>query len=138
MIRGSAVNNDGSAKVGFTAPSVDGPVGGRSAEALADAGVAADTIGYVEAHGTGTPLGDPIEIEALTKAFGRRAAGTALCAIGSVKTNVGHLDAAAGVAGLIKAALALRHGVLPPSLHFETPNPKIDFDDRRRSSSTPR
>src|SRR6185436_7955860 len=102
VIKGSAINNDGAGKVGYTAPSVDGQAS-VIAEALAIAQVAPETIGYVEAHGTGTPLGDPIEIAALTRAF---RAGTPLrnfCAIGSLKTNIGHLDAAAGVAGLIKA-----------------------------------
>ncbi len=125
VIRGSAINNDGAAKVGYTAPSVDGQAA-VIAEALAVAGVDPATIGYVEAHGTGTQLGDPIEIAALSQALGggeRREP----CAVGSVKTNLGHLDAAAGVAGLIKAALAVHHGQIPPSLHFERPNPAIDF-----------
>jgi acyl transferase domain-containing protein len=128
IIRGSAVNNDGSLKVGYTAPSV----GGQAAvitEALANAGVGSQTIGYVETHGTGTPLGDPVEIQALTKAFNAPAGAKGSCAIGSVKTNIGHLDAAAGVTGLIKTALALKHKVLPPSLHFETPNPQINFGE---------
>ena len=130
VIRGSAVNNDGAAKVGFTAPSVEGQVAVIS-EALAAAEVDGETIGYVEAHGTGTTLGDPIEIAALTKAFGLGAGGAGdpgeRCAIGSVKTNIGHLDSAAGVAGLIKTVLALSHRQIPPSLHFEEPNPEIDF-----------
>lgn len=126
VVIGSAVNNDGAVKVGFTAPSVSGQ-SAVVAEALADAGVTADTIGYVEAHGTGTPLGDPIEIEALTQAFGRRPPGVPKCAIGSVKSNVGHLDCAAGAAGLIKAALALRHQLLPASLYATSVNPKIPF-----------
>jgi amino acid adenylation domain-containing protein len=127
VILGSAINNDGAGKVGYMAPSVDG-----QAEAIRTAlevgGVDPRTVGYVEAHGTGTPLGDPIEIAALTQAF--RAAGSGElgdCALGSVKTNIGHLDAAAGVAGLIKTALAVKHGLIPPSLHFESPNPAIDF-----------
>jgi len=124
VIRGSAVNNDGAGKIGFTAPSVDAQ-SECIAEALAVAGVEPESIGYVEAHGTGTPLGDPIEVAALTRAFGTTRTG--YCALGSVKTNVGHMDCAAGVAGLIKAVLAVKHGVLPPSLHFETPNPNIDF-----------
>jgi acyl transferase domain-containing protein/acyl carrier protein len=127
VIRGSAINNDGSLKVGYTAPSVDG-----QAEVIARAqslgGVNADTISYIEAHGTGTELGDPIEIAALTKAFRATTDRTGFCAIGSVKTNIGHLDAAAGVAGLIKAVLALEHETIPPSLHFERPNPQIDFE----------
>jgi phthiocerol/phenolphthiocerol synthesis type-I polyketide synthase E len=126
VILGSAVNNDGSAKVGFTAPSVMGQ-SEVIAEALADAGVASASVGYVEAHGTGTPLGDPIEVEALTKAFGVRG-GLQRCAIGAVKANVGHLDSAAGAVGLIKTALALHHGVLPPSLNAERPNPDIRFE----------
>ena len=124
VIRGTAINNDGSAKVGYTAPSVDGQTA-VVARALAVAGVAPAEISYVEAHGTGTTLGDPIEVAALSQAFGPLPADT--CAIGTLKTNVGHLDAAAGVAGLIKTALALEHRELPPSLHFTTPNPKIDF-----------
>ena len=126
VIKGSAANNDGAAKVGFTAPSVDGQAEViRTAQLIA--GVSADTIGYVEAHGTGTALGDPIEIAALTQAFRADTQRTGFCAVGSVKTNIGHLDAAAGVAGLIKAAMALKHAVLPPSLHCRQPNPRIDF-----------
>jgi len=128
IIRGSAINNDGSLKVGYTAPSVDGQAG-VIAEALANAGVSADTITYVEAHGTGTPLGDPIEIQALTKAFNATTKRKGFCAVGSVKTNIGHLDAAAGIAGLIKTVQALKHKYLPPSLHFERPNPNIDFEN---------
>lgn len=126
VIKGSAINNDGSLKIGYTAPSVEGQAR-VIAEALAVARVDPATIGYVEAHGTGTPLGDPVEIEALTQAFRHSTNRKTFCAIGSVKTNLGHLDAAAGVAGLIKAVLALRHKELPPSLHFDQPNPKIDF-----------
>ena len=126
VIRGSAINNDGAAKIGFTAPSVD-----RQAEAIYAAqliaGVEPGSIDYVEAHGTGTSLGDPIEVEALTRAFRAGTGESGFCALGSVKTNVGHLDAAAGVAGLIKTALALQHRTLPPSLNFQSPNPKIDF-----------
>src|SRR5690606_29882478 len=91
------------------------------------ADISPETIGYVEAHGTGTKLGDPIEVEALNRAFGK--SDKKYCALGSVKTNIGHLDAAAGVAGFIKAVLALKHREIPPSLHFETPNPKINFSD---------
>ncbi len=126
VIRGSAVNNDGAQKVGFTAPSVEGQAE-VIAEALAVAGLEPEAISYVEAHGSGTPLGDPIEIAAMTMAFGEGGADRRRCAVGSVKTNIGHLDAAAGVAGLIKTVLALEHRTLPPSLHFERPNPKIDF-----------
>jgi acyl transferase domain-containing protein/acyl carrier protein len=126
VILGSAINNDGSLKVGFTAPSVTGQAEVIT-EALTAAGVNPETIGYVEAHGTGTGLGDPAEIAGLTKAWRRWTDRKDYCAIGSVKTNIGHLDAAAGVTGLIKAALTLRHRVIPPSLHFESPNPAIDF-----------
>ncbi len=126
VIRGSAINNDGALKVGYTAPSVDGQT---EAIMMAQAvgGVAPETITYVETHGTGTELGDPIEISALTQAFDIGTERGQYCAIGSVKTNMGHLDAAAGIAGLIKTVLALKHKKLPPSLHFEKPNPRIDF-----------
>ncbi|HEY0169687.1 MAG TPA: condensation domain-containing protein [Pyrinomonadaceae bacterium] len=126
LIKGSAINNDGRLKVGYTAPSLEGQSEVIS-KALAMAGVRADTIGFVEAHGTGTALGDPIEVEALTRAFRRHTGRTEFCALGSVKTNLGHLDNAAGVTGLIKAVLALEHKTIPPSLHFERPNPAIDF-----------
>jgi acyl transferase domain-containing protein len=126
IIRGSAINNDGSLKVGYTAPSVEGQAAVIS-EAQAIAEIDAETITYIEAHGTGTVLGDPIEIAALTEAFRARTQKKGFCAIGSVKTNVGHLDTAAGVTGLIKTVLALKHKLLPPTLHFEKPNPKIDF-----------
>ncbi|HVK99769.1 MAG TPA: type I polyketide synthase, partial [Dongiaceae bacterium] len=126
VIKASAANNDGSDKVGFTAPSIGGQAAViRTAQVLA--GVAADSIGYIEAHGTGTTLGDPIEIAALSQAFRAESQRNEFCAIGSVKTNVGHLDAAAGVTGFIKTVLALKHRTLPPSLHFEQPNPQIDF-----------
>lgn len=127
VIKGSAINNDGSLKVSYSAPSVPG-----QAEvvmtALRNAGVNAESIGYIEAHGTATELGDPIEMAALTKAFGSHTDKTGYCAIGSVKTNIGHLDRAAGVSGLMKTVLALQHEEIPPSLHFETPNPEIDFE----------
>lgn len=126
VIKGSAVNNDGSLKIGYTAPSVDGQAD-VIAEALAMAGVSAETINYIEAHGTGTALGDPVEIAALTQAFGVDPEMKNFCAIGSVKTNIGHLDAAAGIAGLIKTILALKHAQIPASLHYKQPNPKIDF-----------
>ncbi len=124
VIKSSAINNDGSNKVGYTAPSVEG-----QASVIADAmqDIDYESIGYVEAHGTGTPLGDPIEIAALTQAYRVHTPKTGYCALGAVKTNIGHLDTAAGVAGLIKTALALHHKKRPPSLHFEQPNPKIDF-----------
>ena len=126
VIRGSAVNNDGAARVGFTAPGVEGQAA-VIAEALAVAEVDPETLGYVEAHGTGTPLGDPIEVRALTRAFRFTTEKRGFCALGSVKSNLGHLDAAAGVAGVIKTVLALEHGEIPPSLHGEPPNPEIDF-----------
>ena len=125
VVRGSAVNNDGAVKVGYTAPSVEGQ-SRVIAEAQAMAGVDPDTITYIEAHGTGTVMGDPIEVEALTQVFRERTRRKDFCALGSVKTNIGHLDAAAGVAGLIKTVLALQHKMLPPSLNFEKPNPNID------------
>jgi amino acid adenylation domain-containing protein len=126
VIRGCGISNDGAGKVGFTAPSVDGQAAAIEM-ALANAGVSARSISYVECHGTATPLGDPIEIAGLSKAFGSDAQDRQFCALGSVKTNVGHLDSAAGVTGLIKTALSLRHRTLPASLHYERPNPQIDF-----------
>ncbi|RQP21721.1 non-ribosomal peptide synthetase/type I polyketide synthase [Piscinibacter terrae] len=126
VIKGSAVNNDGSQKVGFTAPSEDGQVEVIQ-QALARAGVDPSTIGYVEAHGTGTVLGDPIEAAALARVFGPSMRDGARCAIGSVKSNIGHLDSAAGIAGIIKTVLALEHRQLPPSLNFKEPNPHIDW-----------
>ena len=126
VIKGFGLNNDGSSKSSYTAPSIDGHAAAiRLAQVLA--GVSADTIGYVEAHGTGTPLGDPTEIKAFTKAFRETTDKKNFCAIGSVKTNIGHMDVAAGVAGLIKTALVLRHKLIPPSLNFTEPNPRIDF-----------
>ncbi len=126
VIRGWALNNDGSVKVGYTAPGVE-----SQAEVISTAQVFADvkpdTVTYVEAHGTGTAIGDPIEVQALTRAFRRETERTGFCAIGSVKSNIGHLDAAAGVAGLIKTVQALKHREIPPSLHFGKPNPRIDF-----------
>ncbi|MFN6570005.1 beta-ketoacyl synthase N-terminal-like domain-containing protein [Dendronalium sp. ChiSLP03b] len=128
VIKGSAINNDGSLKVGYTAPSVEGQAKViQAAQVMAE--VAAETITYIEAHGTATALGDPIEIAALTQAFRTSTDEKQFCAIGSVKTNIGHLDTAAGVTGLIKTALALKHQMLPPSLNFEQPHPKIDFDN---------
>jgi len=128
IIRGSAINNDGARKVGYLAPSVDGQAE-AIAEALAVAGLEAGDISYVETHGTGTRVGDPIEIAALTQAFRQSGSNRNYCAIGSVKSNIGHLDTAAGVAGFIKTVLALEHKKLPPSLHFETANPLIDFEN---------
>ncbi|MFQ4144476.1 type I polyketide synthase [Chlorogloeopsis sp. ULAP02] len=127
VIKGSAINNDGDTKIGYTAPSQEGQARViRAAQMMAE--VEPDTITYIEAHETGTSLGDPIEIAALTQAFRARTNKQGYCAIGSVKTNIGHLDAAAGIAGLIKTVLALHHKVLPPSLNFEIPNPQIDFE----------
>ena len=126
VIKASAINNDGSLKVGYTAPSVDGQ---RQVilEALALAGVEPETISYIETHGTGTSLGDPIEMTALTQAFRSSTDKKGFCGIGSVKTNVGHLNTAAGITGLIKTVQALKHKQIPPSLNFEQPNPQIDF-----------
>jgi phthiocerol/phenolphthiocerol synthesis type-I polyketide synthase E len=126
VIKGTAVNNDGAQKVGYTAPSVEGQAEVIAA-AQAMAGVDPASITYVEAHGTATPLGDPIEIAALTQAFRDGTDERGFCAVGSVKSNFGHLDAAAGVAGFLKTVLALHHRRIPPSLHFEAPNPAIDF-----------
>ncbi len=126
VIRGFAVNNDGSAKAGYMAPGVHGQARVIAA-AQAMAGISPETITYVEAHGTGTPLGDPIEIAALTKVFGQGTKRTGFCAIGTAKGNVGHLDAAAGVTGVIKTVLSMRHRLLPGLMHFEKPNPKIDL-----------
>jgi phthiocerol/phenolphthiocerol synthesis type-I polyketide synthase E len=126
VIRGSAVNNDGAAKVGYTAPSVEGQAR-VIAEALSVAGIDAASIGYIEGHGTGTALGDPIEIQALAKAFGIFTSKRGFAALGTVKANIGHLDIASGIAGLIKTVLALEHGEIPPAPHFAAPNPRIDF-----------
>jgi phthiocerol/phenolphthiocerol synthesis type-I polyketide synthase E len=128
VIIGNAVNNDGDTKAGFTAPSQQGQAAVIT-QALSVAGVNPRTIGFVEAHGTGTVLGDPIEVAALTSAYRRHSADRGWCAIGSVKANIGHLGSAAGVVGLLKAALTMQHGVIPPSLNYETANPEIDFGD---------
>lgn len=125
VILGTAANNDGSDKVGFTAPNVNAQAE-VIATALADAGVSPASIGYVEAHGTATALGDPIEVAALNQVYTDCKPGT--CALGTVKSNFGHLDRVAGIAGLIKTVLALEHGQIPPSLHYREPNPEIDFD----------
>jgi acyl transferase domain-containing protein/acyl carrier protein len=126
LIKGTAINNDGSRKIGYTAPSIEG-----QAEvirtALQMAGVDPESISFIEAHGTATPLGDTIEIEALRRAFNTDKKG--FCAVGTVKTNLGHLDAAAGVTGLIKTALVLKHKRIPPNIHFQSPNPEIDFEN---------
>ncbi|MFI6321742.1 beta-ketoacyl synthase N-terminal-like domain-containing protein [Nonomuraea sp. NPDC050556] len=127
VILGNAINNDGASKVGFSAPSVQG-----QAEVIATALGVADvdprTIGYVEAHGTGTSLGDPIELSALSTVYGRDTGETGWCGIGSVKSNVGHLSQASGVVGVIKTVLAMEHGLIPPSINYERPNPAIDFE----------
>lgn len=126
VIRGVAVNNDGRDKASFTAPSIDGQAAVIAA-ALTDAAVDARSISYVETHGTATPMGDPVEIEALTRAFRRDTDDVGYCRIGSVKSNLGHLVIAAGATGVIKTALALAHEQIPPSIHYSSPNPKIDF-----------
>jgi phthiocerol/phenolphthiocerol synthesis type-I polyketide synthase E len=126
VIKGSAINNDGSVKVSYTAPSVEGQAEVIAA-AQALAGIDADQVSYIECHGTGTSLGDPIEVAALTKVFRESTDRVGFCALGSVKTNLGHLDAAAGVAGFLKTVLALEHGQIPPSLNYSNPNPKIEF-----------
>jgi Polyketide synthase modules and related proteins len=126
VVKGTATNNDGAVKASFGAPSVRGQAAVIE-RALANAGVEPDTISYVEAHGTGTRIGDPIEIRALTSAFRQKTQRTEFCAIGSVKSNIGHLDAAAGIASLLKTILALKHRQIPPTLHFTCANPQIDF-----------
>ncbi|MBF0238361.1 MAG: SDR family NAD(P)-dependent oxidoreductase [SAR324 cluster bacterium] len=126
VIKGSAVNNDGGMKLGYLAPSGEGQAK-VAAEAMAIANITADTVTYVETHGTGTIMGDPIEVGGLTQAFRMTTDKTGFCAIGSVKTNVGHLQIASGIVGFIKTMLMLQHRQIPPSLHFENPNPNIDF-----------
>ncbi|SCF00428.1 non-ribosomal peptide synthetase/type I polyketide synthase [Micromonospora mirobrigensis] len=126
VIRGSAINNDGARRTGYTAPGVDGQVAVITA-AHAAAGVDPGSVSYVEAHGTGTSLGDPIEVAALTEAFRRGTDGRGFCALGSVKANIGHTDAAAGIAGLLKTVLALHHRTLPPTINVRRPHPAIDF-----------
>lgn len=126
VVKASAVNNDGGRKVGYLAPSVDGQAE-AVAEALNLSGVPADSIGYIECHGTGTPVGDPIEVAGLTHAFRSLTDRSGFCAIGSAKTNIGHLDTAAGVAGFIKVVEMLRHQSLVPNLHFREPNPEVDW-----------
>ncbi|HEY8049202.1 MAG TPA: polyketide synthase, partial [Ramlibacter sp.] len=128
VIRGSAVNNDGYGKAGYLAPSVDGQAS-AAAEALAVAGVDPGSVSYIEAHGTGTPVGDPIEVAALAQAYGDAGAGS--CGIGSIKTNIGHLDTAAGAASLIKVALALRNGLIPATLNFSRANSRMAIERTR-------
>lgn len=128
VIKGSAINNDGSLKVSYTAPRIDSQAKViRTAQVMAE--IEPETITYIEAHGTGTALGDPIEIAALTQVFRNYTQKQGFCAIGSVKTNIGHLDAAAGIASLIKTVLALKYQQIPPSLHYEQANPQIDFEN---------
>jgi acyl transferase domain-containing protein/acyl carrier protein len=128
VMLGFGMSNDGSARAGFTAPGVEGQVL-ATLDALSMADVNADSIDYVECHGTGTPIGDPIEITALTKAYRKSTKKRGYCAVASVKTNIGHADAAAGVAGLIKAVFALEHRKIPASLNYAQPNPQINFDE---------
>lgn len=128
VIKGSAVNNDGSEKIGYTAPSIVGQTK-IIAEAQAVAGVEPESIRFIEAHGTATPLGDPIEFAALTRAFRLQTDKKNFCGIGSVKSNVGHMGVAAGAASIVKAALSLKNKVIPESLHFESPNPKLDIEN---------
>src|SRR5215469_14005521 len=126
VIKGTAANNDGSTKSSYTAPSL-GQQSQAAVDALELAGVSADSVGYVECHSTGTIVGDPLEVEALTMAFRKETKRKQYCAIGSVKANIGHPEQAAGIAGLIKTALALHHKRIPPSINYKKPNPRIDF-----------
>ena len=128
VIRGSAINNDGSLKVGFTASSIEGQAE-VIGEALNRGDVHPEDVQYIEAHGTGTILGDPVEIKALTDVYRQQTQNSGYCAVSSVKANIGHLDIAAGVAGLIKTAMALNTDVIPPSINYQAPNPKIDFEN---------
>jgi acyl transferase domain-containing protein len=128
VIKGSGINNDGSLKAGYTAPSITGQME-AILEAYALSGIDPQTIGYIEAHGTGTALGDPIEIAALTQSFHTATNQKSFCALGSVKGNIGHLDAAAGIAGLIKTALVLDRKQIPPTLHFQKVNPRLKLED---------
>ena len=128
VVLGSAINNDGSMKAGYLAPSVEGQAKAIT-EALAASGVDPETVSFVEAHGTGTNVGDPIEVAALTQAYRRSTKKKSFCALGSVKGNIGHLGEAAGTAGFIKTVLALENRQIPPTLHFESPNPQIDFEN---------
>ncbi|MFD8527127.1 SDR family NAD(P)-dependent oxidoreductase [Streptosporangium canum] len=128
VVRGNAINNDGAGKVGFSAPSVDGQAA-AVAQAVGLAGIDPRTIGYVEAHGTGTAMGDPIEVAALSAVYTRATQDRGWCGIGSVKSNIGHLSQAAGIISVIKAVLTLKHGLIPPTINYERPNPAIDFDD---------
>ena len=126
VIKGTALNNDGSIKAGYTAPSIEGQMDVIT-HAYVKAGVSPETIGYIETHGTGTELGDPVELTALSNVFTKTTSRKGFCALGSLKSNIGHLDVAAGVSGLIKTALVLKNKTIPPTLHFELPNPEFDF-----------
>ena len=126
-IRGYGLNNDGADKTGYSTVSIEGQAS-CIASPLSFSGVSADTLGYVEAHGTGTALGDPVEVTALSEAFRRDTERNQFCALGSVKTNIGHTDIAAGMASLIKTILAVKEGCIPPTLHYQQPNPHIDFE----------
>ncbi|MFE9657769.1 SDR family NAD(P)-dependent oxidoreductase [Micromonospora sp. NPDC006431] len=128
VVLGNAINNDGAGKVGFTAPSIDGQME-AVAQAVGLAGIDPRTIGYVEAHGTGTALGDPIEISALSAVYGKDTEDRGWCGIGSVKSNIGHLSQPSGIVSVIKTVLAMEHGLIPPTINYETPNPAIDFAD---------
>jgi amino acid adenylation domain-containing protein len=128
VIRGAAANNDGASKVSFAAPSVEGQAD-VIAMAQAVAGVEPASVTYIETHGTGTPIGDPIEVAALTRAFRRGTDEAGYCALGSIKSNIGHLDSAAGIAGFIKTVLCLHHGTLVPTVHFQTPSPEIEWEN---------
>lgn len=128
VILGSAINNDGAQKVGYTSPSINQ----QSAvinEALSLSNITVDKISYVETHGTGTPLGDPIEIAALSQVFNQRELPKESCVLGAVKTNIGHLNTASGIAGLIKTVLALKNEIIPPTLHFNAPNPELNLEN---------
>ena len=128
VIKGSAIANDGKGKMSYAASSAKGQIA-CARQALKNADVSADSIGFVESHGTGTAMGDPEEVKALSVAFKEQSERKGYCALGAVKTNVGHLEAAAGIVGLIKAVLAVKHGVIPPTLHYSKPNPRIKFDN---------
>lgn len=127
VVKGSAVNNDAGAKVGYMAPSSDGQAV-AVAEAIAIANVLPESIGFIEAHGTGTEIGDPIEHDGLAQVFRTQTQATGFCALGSVKTNVGHLQITSGTAGFIKTALALHHKLIPPLLNFKSPNPALKLE----------
>ena len=126
VVKGFGINNDGGEKASFSAPSIEGQAG-AIAMAHSMAGINPETIGYIEAHGTATPIGDPIEVAALRTVFEAQTDQKQFCAIGSVKSNIGHTVAAAGVAGLIKVAMSLHNEQIPATLHYENPNPQIDF-----------